>query len=998
MADSFVMDEPVVVDSFQADVPPGPAPATTAAADSTPSLSPMVDLSALQGLVALAPSLKAGPGIAPEGSSPLAVSGKTGPLAVLKEAENLVFVPYVDLPEVKPLNPDSKLDQTMAAVANKVSGVAESVLSPGGITLAGVGGGIPTLGKVFGALFGARAVITETPEFIDAVKAGDVPRAASAATGGVIGTLATLPAMASLRAKPAAPAEFAFIWDTGEPSLPKLEMYNLTKDIPGHPKGSTVTRQTLEQAGFKVPPTPPPEPIAPVELPPAKAAEPVTIPDWLKPLDNLRRGVTARFKAAPQVDEVAATYDAISTKARVTANQAANEFALSIDKDPAVNEALIPVLESGGSYEKLAAQVEQVESSKATPELKAQYRYALDHFYELEGKAATARDILSRELEAEQSAGIDVDAVENYVPHAYDQAALFPGKAIVLSESGSGGGSTSFRKQRVFPTYADAVSAGYVPEPFNLIELIRGRVQAGQRLINARAWINNVLPAIEDPISGGPLVTKPVTQPKGTQVAPGGYQLLEIFPGQRAAVSDNFAPLITALTGRSIIPRVLSNAEGFLKHSMLAFDSFHASRMMQKQLAMMGKISYEKGVSLLEFADKDLDAAIRSNDITPEIADWVRENRSITQQGLDTGLNVAGFSDAAYRNVLDVIPKEWGGEIPRTFNRFVFDKLTRGAMLESYVWAWKKYRPEHPEMTDARFARDLSKQINEYYGNLMSQGLFKSRTARDAMRITFLAPQWVESMARNEIRAVTEGAESMVGLRVSPEGVLQPARIGVNAKATATGLAAYVFATQLVNLFTRGHFTWDNPEEGHKMDAWIPWFGKESKGFFISPLSVFAELTHDMFRYRESKEDPVAAAAQIVKNKESPLTRATADIVTGKDYFDRPLITTWEKAKQAAIDATPVPMFAGILSKEKYEGERARRLFGSFGFKVEPAREERTPYYTQPRVGELVDWIAKTARNRPDKQEYIERQLGQIGDADRAKARAAVYRKLGITR
>jgi hypothetical protein len=33
-----------------------------------------------------------------------------------------------------------------------------------------------------------------------------------------------------------------------------VELYHLTEDIAGHPCGSTVSRQTLEAAGFDVPP------------------------------------------------------------------------------------------------------------------------------------------------------------------------------------------------------------------------------------------------------------------------------------------------------------------------------------------------------------------------------------------------------------------------------------------------------------------------------------------------------------------------------------------------------------------------------------------------------------------------------------------------------------------------------------------------------------------------------------------------------------------------
>lgn len=40
----------------------------------------------------------------------------------------------------------------------------------------------------------------------------------------------------------------------GGRGIEDLDLYNLTEDIPGHPKGSTVARSTLEAAGFHVPP------------------------------------------------------------------------------------------------------------------------------------------------------------------------------------------------------------------------------------------------------------------------------------------------------------------------------------------------------------------------------------------------------------------------------------------------------------------------------------------------------------------------------------------------------------------------------------------------------------------------------------------------------------------------------------------------------------------------------------------------------------------------
>lgn len=52
--------------------------------------------------------------------------------------------------------------------------------------------------------------------------------------------------------RPLAPAKFLGV----QPCYgfqPDIELWNLTADIPGHPTGSSVARETLEAAGYFVP-------------------------------------------------------------------------------------------------------------------------------------------------------------------------------------------------------------------------------------------------------------------------------------------------------------------------------------------------------------------------------------------------------------------------------------------------------------------------------------------------------------------------------------------------------------------------------------------------------------------------------------------------------------------------------------------------------------------------------------------------------------------------
>lgn len=95
------------------------------------------------------------------------------------------------------------------------------------------------------------------------------------------------PVSPPVTARPQAPAVYVGLQEGlpaagGRPAVPGFEIFNLTADIPGHSKGSTVTRETLEKAGFDVPPRTPEAaaaavlaapPAEPTIAPPAAAAD-----------------------------------------------------------------------------------------------------------------------------------------------------------------------------------------------------------------------------------------------------------------------------------------------------------------------------------------------------------------------------------------------------------------------------------------------------------------------------------------------------------------------------------------------------------------------------------------------------------------------------------------------------------------------------------------------------------------------------------------------------
>jgi hypothetical protein len=69
---------------------------------------------------------------------------------------------------------------------------------------------------------------------------------------------------AALQMRPVAPVVFIGRQDIGDGD--SIELFNLTADIDGHPIDSTVSRQTLERAGFFVPSTIGKSPVVPSEV------------------------------------------------------------------------------------------------------------------------------------------------------------------------------------------------------------------------------------------------------------------------------------------------------------------------------------------------------------------------------------------------------------------------------------------------------------------------------------------------------------------------------------------------------------------------------------------------------------------------------------------------------------------------------------------------------------------------------------------------------------
>lgn len=624
----------------------------------------------------------------------------------------------------------------------------------------------------------------------------------------------------------------------------------------------------------------------------------------------------------------------------------------------------------------------------------------------------------------ENSAGIAFTSRENYTPQVYDasgfsdDALLFPSRIL----------GHRFTQAQNFPSYFDAYQAGYYPMKFDGAAVLGNRIRRGQKRVQYRLWLDR-LKATLDPRTGEEIASETipydVTLANGTvetRYRPPSeeYELFSIAPGQRPiAVRKGYKDLLDVLTMQSPLSksapfRAALNLSAVLKHGVILIgDTFHPSRIGQYGASILGlepkvwKIG-NKGSSALDYADAEMDRAVQKGFISQEEVDWARgtetvrmgpssvdlSRRQILEFGQREGLNIGRVTDSLYRHFIDEIPGL------SQFNRWTFDKVTRGLMAERFVSEFIRQNKKFPNMDARSLMGDIVKDLNFRFGSIGRQGLFRNPVMRDVTQVLFLAPQWIEGLAQSEARVY--GRLLTAPIRTAFEaatGAEKRPVFGTLGRSMARGLAAYMVLTQAMNFITRGHGTWDNEEDGHKLDAWIPDITGKTPGYFISPLSVFAEVTHDMVKYLGSANKSVDAVAKIVGNKLGPWGRVFTTLAFRENERGEKLTTTASVAKEAASKLFPAPISlskplraaAHAIAPESVApnrpGEMQRQLTASAGFKLDPAHTEIQRIYDRAN-----DWLRKTKQKReedvytPTENAFLPQLRRAIRDGDNGGA------------
>lgn len=585
----------------------------------------------------------------------------------------------------------------------------------------------------------------------------------------------------------------------------------------------------------------------------------------------------------------------------------------------------------------------------------AEIRFAREHWGDtrLRETVSTIRTELRNQWKYENENGLNVRQFMNYLPDRFeaelwsDNSILFP-KWEVLGRN--------FRQARKFPSAYHAAAEGpYILKSSDPADLVSHRVRQGANAVN-RADMYKALLAKNDPDTGEPIAYRVQGQGNNQQVvlrdgslAPKSpeYTVLTFDGGRtQLAVRKGYSAAVGAAYGESIlretpITRDMLRFGQWLKHNgILIYDTFHPGRLTQYGWSLLGSnANHMKGWSALEFRKQDLmppelvpgikgvlqgpserPLAVRKGLISQEHADWaltpVEVNAGgqkiqttywdIAQAGVKmAGLNVGQLQDALYNQVSHLLPGLKG------LNNIVFNRLTRGLMMQAFVEKFVTYHKQFPNTPMYKIMRDVAKDLNYRFGAIGRQGVIKQPWIHDATMLVMLAPRWVEGLAQSEIRTYSRlirSAARPLGLTklAGREGL--PA-YGALGSSMMKGMLAWVGITQALNAINWAmgwKSGWDKGE--NPMDAYLHTSHDPKGDIKISPMSVFAELSHDILRLSETKPRVWDALDQVGRNKLGPWGRVGVVLTRGTNERGEKISSTANVAKEAVSELAPYPI------------------------------------------------------------------------------------------
>ena len=277
-----------------------------------------------------------------------------------------------------------------------------------------------------------------------------------------------------------------------------------------------------------------------------------------------------------------------------------------------------------------------------------------------------------------------------------------------------------------------------------------------------------------------------------------------------------------------------------------------------------------------------------------------------------SGLNVGKVQDAIYKDLVKTLPFVGDtavGKFSDKYNRWLFDKFTRGLMSRTALHEFERISQLDPSVDSKSVADTVARDINNMYGNIGRQGWIKSKKWQDVSRMLVFAPQWAEGLIKKDMAIPYK---LMTGVKNGEALKLLKGQETIG-RAIIRGTMFMAALTQVANIMSKGKPTWENEDDHHKWDADL------GDGVFLSPLSLYNEIIHDFVRYFDTKPKAWDAIQTIGENKLGFYSRAALVLLTDKSPTGEYQTTTAGVLSTAAKQIIPTPLTfrgpVGLMTK-----------------------------------------------------------------------------------
>lgn len=478
-----------------------------------------------------------------------------------------------------------------------------------------------------------------------------------------------------------------------------------------------------------------------------------------------------------------------------------SEKALRDVPDKTLQEAISNFVDTGGDMARLKV---------AATEGPARYRKGYERAMKLsEAERVTAANIknyFEARLEEAQRAGILEDGIENYIHRVYEGDT--PWKRSVLTELGNelSSATPSLAKKRVFEFDMEAEAAGLTPiksfiKRIFAYDVALNKAIADRKAIKALMGIKmkDGRPAIDVAGRGNKIILKEEAEGSATFIDPkwkptdpdtpmkyrGDYEAVD-SPALRKWkwVSSDYAGNPTFVKGDVLVhPDALGQVRALVEKSKIRYNPANPkwaavgraaldTSSTVKQTMLDLSMFHLTQIAVHGFEHRSFRPAKSIDFTNPQVRGLVKGGMVVGETSgrmmFDEGL--AGSSLTQH------IPGF--GKYVTAFKDYLFQSFIPRLKISTGLHALERNRQRYPNLTEAELYHKTATQMNNAFGGLNYEMMGRSRTMQDVLRLSMLAPDFLEARGRFAADATTKyGREQLEALAFGAVGMYVMARI-----------------------------------------------------------------------------------------------------------------------------------------------------------------------------------------------------------------------------